>query len=149
MQIEYLRTLISNTINNFPNDAPEETNDNTPSSCSSNAFSYNATMSPPMEPSTNKNEPSSHGLPTPYPRPMVTTSSQIPPSSIAHDPIIQQLQSSLQMMATHINTIQETTQNHFSDMQLQHQHIQQSLQNILKQGLLDMNQHRHEKRQMM
>jgi hypothetical protein len=140
---------ISNTINDFSNDAPEHNNDDTPSSRTSNVFSYDATNSPSIEPSANTNVPSSQEQPTPHPIPMVTTSSQVHSTSIAQDPVIQQLQHSLRLMATRIDTIQETTEHRFTDMQNQYERGQESLQNILKQGLLDMNKHRQEERQMM
>jgi hypothetical protein len=136
---------ISNTINNDTNDA----NDDTPSSHTSNAFSYDGTTSPRLEPPTNQDVPSSDNLQTPYPIPIASTSYPTLSYNIAQDPVIQQLQSSLCMMATHINTIQETREHWFSDMQVQYERGQHSLRELLKQGLLDMNKHRQEECTMM
>jgi deoxyuridine 5'-triphosphate nucleotidohydrolase len=140
---------ISNTINDANNDAPGNTNDNTPSSHTSNAFSYEASSSLQLEPTEHQNEPSSHNLHTPYPIPIASTSHPTLSSSIALDPVIQQLQTSLRMMSSRIDTIQETTEHRFTDMQTQYEKGQHSLQEILKQGLMEMNKHRNEERAMM
>jgi hypothetical protein len=139
---------ISNTINDDNNDTCAETNDNTPSSHTSNAFSYDASTTP-VEPSINTPVPSSQSLPTPYPLPMTSMSQPNITSSVANDPVIQQLQSSLRLMATRIDTIQETTELRFSDMQTQYEKGQHSLQQILKQGLVEINTHCNEERMMM
>lgn len=132
---------ISNTINNTANDDQHNANDNTLSSHTSNAFSYDATTSPQLEPIPHQNVPSRQNLPSPYPIPMTSLSHPILPSNIAMDPVIQQMQSSLRMMATCIDTIQETTELRFNNMQQQYEKGQQSLQDILKQGLVEMNKH--------
>lgn len=139
---------ISATINNNDSSTHNDNNDDTPSSRTSNAFSYDGSSSPKLEPPTNQPEPSSQ-LQTPYPIPIASTSYPTLSYNIAQDPIIQQLQSSLRMMTTRIDTIQETTEHRFADMQLQYEKGQTSLQNILKQGLIEMNQHRQEERNMM
>lgn len=140
---------ISATINTNTNEERNDNNDNTPSSHTSNAFSYDETTSPQLEPIPYQNVPSRQDLQTPYPIPLASSSHPTLTSSIAMDPVIQQLQTSLRMMATRIDTIQETTEHRFSDMQQQYEVGQQSLQDILKEGLMEMNKHRNEERLMM